>query len=278
MIRTCAIAAAALAAPACATAEVVLLTQQRVIEATTSVDGNLVTAAAPGFAPFVATVTADTTFPAAGGGTGANTAVSSINCLVDPNAIRASGSLAAAGGFTISGGPPATGEAAAQVIVTFNVPTPTPFHLVATPRPSTLPRDEYNLDLSSFTPHFTVFFQDETMPAASVDLTGTLSPGQYEIRYTVELTGDAALTATNYGFTLSLGTQPCGPSDIGSTGGLAAADGTLDNNDFIVYIDRFFAQNPSADVGSTGGVAGSDGAFDNNDFIVFIDGFFAGCV
>ncbi|MDP1660555.1 MAG: GC-type dockerin domain-anchored protein, partial [Phycisphaerales bacterium] len=265
MLRTYAIAAVAFAAPACATADVALLTQQRFIEATTSFDGNLVTAAAPDFAPFIATVTADTTFPAANGGSGANTAVSSINCLVDPNAIRASGSLSAAGGLTINGGPPTTGEAAAEIIVTFVVTTATPFRLVATPRPSTLARDEYNLDLGGITPHFTVFSQDETMPAASVDLTGTLSPGEYEIRYTVELTGDAALTATNYGFTLSLGTQPCGPSDIGSTGGLAAADGVLDNNDFIVYIDRFFAQSPSADLGTTGGVAGSDGGFDNND-------------
>ncbi|HYD01992.1 MAG TPA: GC-type dockerin domain-anchored protein, partial [Phycisphaerales bacterium] len=71
---------------------------------------------------------------------------------------------------------------------------------------------------------------------------------------------------------------PCGPADIGATGGLDAPDGRLDNNDFVVFIDRFFAQVPSADVGSTGGVAGIDGAWDNNDFVVFIDRFFAGCV
>jgi hypothetical protein len=70
---------------------------------------------------------------------------------------------------------------------------------------------------------------------------------------------------------------PCGPADIGKQGGVEGADGALDNNDFVVYIDRFFAQAVSADVGIQGGIAGHDGAFDNNDFIVFIDRFFAGC-
>ncbi|HYD01318.1 MAG TPA: GC-type dockerin domain-anchored protein [Phycisphaerales bacterium] len=66
-------------------------------------------------------------------------------------------------------------------------------------------------------------------------------------------------------------------ADVGGTGGVAGADGSLDNNDFVVFIDWFFAADVRADRGSTGGVAGSDGAFDNNDFVVFIDQFFAGC-
>ncbi len=70
---------------------------------------------------------------------------------------------------------------------------------------------------------------------------------------------------------------PCGPADIGRPGGLFGADGLLNNNDFIVYIDRFFASDPRADIGVQGGVPGSDGAWDNNDFVVFIEQFFAGC-
>ena len=58
-------------------------------------------------------------------------------------------------------------------------------------------------------------------------------------------------------------------------GGVQGADGHLDNNDFVVFIDLFFNHSPIADVGSQGGVAGADGAWDNNDFIVFIDQFFA---
>jgi hypothetical protein len=70
---------------------------------------------------------------------------------------------------------------------------------------------------------------------------------------------------------------PCGPADVGKVGGLAGADGLLDNNDFIVFIDFFFNADLRADRGSTGGLPGSDGAWDNNDFIVFIDQFFEGC-
>jgi hypothetical protein len=72
-------------------------------------------------------------------------------------------------------------------------------------------------------------------------------------------------------------TSACGPADIGGTGGVAGFDGRLDNNDFVVFIDWFFAHDARADRGSTGGVPGSDGAWDNNDFVVFIDQFFGGC-
>ncbi|MDP1660806.1 MAG: GC-type dockerin domain-anchored protein [Phycisphaerales bacterium] len=50
-----------------------------------------------------------------------------------------------------------------------------------------------------------------------------------------------------------------------------------DNNDFVVFIDLFFNQQPAADMGRQGGLLGSDGLFNNNDFVVFIDQFFAGC-
>ncbi|MBY0308965.1 MAG: hypothetical protein K2Q09_09510, partial [Phycisphaerales bacterium] len=69
----------------------------------------------------------------------------------------------------------------------------------------------------------------------------------------------------------------CGPADMGGVGAAPAADGNLDNNDFIVFIDRFFAQDALADLGSAGGEDGADGVFDNNDFIAFISYFFAGC-
>ena len=68
--------------------------------------------------------------------------------------------------------------------------------------------------------------------------------------------------------------QPCGPADVGRTGGASGFDRTLDNNDFVVFIDYFFNANPLADLGSTGGVPGADMIFDNNDFVVFIDDFF----
>ncbi|HZW07185.1 MAG TPA: GC-type dockerin domain-anchored protein [Phycisphaerales bacterium] len=92
-------------------------------------------------------------------------------------------------------------------------------------------------------------------------------------------TGAVAGTA-NYRITLTGacfagGTGPiCGAADLGSVGGVPGADNHLDNNDFVVFIDFFFAQNALADQGSTGGVPGADGVWDNNDFVVFIDNFF----
>ncbi|HYD00846.1 MAG TPA: GC-type dockerin domain-anchored protein [Phycisphaerales bacterium] len=78
----------------------------------------------------------------------------------------------------------------------------------------------------------------------------------------------------------SVPVAPCGPADIGAAGGMPGpwgGDSVLDNNDFVVFIDWFFASDARADRGATGGVAESDGAFDNNDFVVFVDQFFGGC-
>lgn len=69
---------------------------------------------------------------------------------------------------------------------------------------------------------------------------------------------------------------PC-LADVGTAGGVPGQDGLLNNNDFVVFIDWFFAGNTASDIGTTGGVPGVDGAFDNNDFVVYIDRFFAGC-
>jgi hypothetical protein len=73
------------------------------------------------------------------------------------------------------------------------------------------------------------------------------------------------------------GTPPVCAADLGAQGGVAGHDGSLDNNDFVVFIDYFFNQNALADVGIQGGVAGHDNTWDNNDFVVYIDMFFAGC-
>ncbi|HYD02555.1 MAG TPA: immunoglobulin domain-containing protein, partial [Phycisphaerales bacterium] len=77
--------------------------------------------------------------------------------------------------------------------------------------------------------------------------------------------------------TAVLAVASCCPADLGGQGGVPGADGVLDNNDFIVFIDYFFNQDARADVGAAGGVPGQDNAWDNNDFVVYIDSFFAGC-
>ncbi|HYD01199.1 MAG TPA: PQQ-dependent sugar dehydrogenase [Phycisphaerales bacterium] len=65
-------------------------------------------------------------------------------------------------------------------------------------------------------------------------------------------------------------------ADIGRAGGSEGQDGTLDNNDFIVFIDWFFSTDARCDMGKVGGAPGGDGVLDSNDFIVFIDLFFNG--
>ncbi|MFT3683632.1 MAG: GC-type dockerin domain-anchored protein [Phycisphaerales bacterium] len=69
----------------------------------------------------------------------------------------------------------------------------------------------------------------------------------------------------------------CGPADVGGPGGQPASDGALDNNDFIAFINYFFAQDAKADFGGAGGLPGADGQYNNNDFIAFISAFFEGC-
>ena len=70
---------------------------------------------------------------------------------------------------------------------------------------------------------------------------------------------------------------PCGKADVGTQGALPGFDGLLDNNDFIVFIDSFFAGSDAADIGQQGGEAGTDGLLDNNDFVVYINQFFQAC-
>jgi hypothetical protein len=88
---------------------------------------------------------------------------------------------------------------------------------------------------------------------------------------------DATSRAFVAGLTLMVRPPACGSADVGSVGGFHGADGILDNNDFIVFIDLFFAGDLTADFGRTGGLPGGDGILNNNDFIAFIDAFFNGC-
>jgi hypothetical protein len=44
------------------------------------------------------------------------------------------------------------------------------------------------------------------------------------------------------------------PHHMGSQGGAAIPDGGLDNNDYVVFFDYFFASNPKADLGQQGGI------------------------
>jgi hypothetical protein len=113
----------------------------------------------------------------------------------------------------------------------------------------------------------------------TADLPGQTAPtlvlnnlvGDDSGRYRCIVTNACGSTASRYG-TLLVRT-----ADVGQQGGIGGGDEMLDNNDFVVFIDRFFAGDARADYGAQGGLPGPDGTFDNNDFIVFIDLFFSGC-
>jgi hypothetical protein len=76
----------------------------------------------------------------------------------------------------------------------------------------------------------------------------------------------------------------CGAADIGGQGGaaLTCGDGVLDSNDFVVFLQWFFAGDLRADFAGQGASPVirepiGDGVLDNNDFVVFINLFFEGC-
>lgn len=66
------------------------------------------------------------------------------------------------------------------------------------------------------------------------------------------------------------------PADVAGSGGVAPPDGYLDNNDFVLFIDYFFAHDPRADLGVQGGGPGQDGQWNNDDFVAQTDIFFSG--
>ncbi len=200
-----------------AAADVVLIAQERSIAASSTFDGSTSTLAAADFSPFVQTVSTAAEFPLAGGGTAHNTANSTINCLVDPNAISVTGSLSASGGLAIIGGAPSPvfGEASAVVVVTFQVSTPTPFNLLCLPRPSATPGDEFELEFGAVGDGPTFVRIDQNDAAQSVNLSGVLDPGQYTLQYRVELTRDEALTDVQYGMRLTLPAPSTGLAVLG---------------------------------------------------------------
>jgi hypothetical protein len=131
-------------------------------------------------------------------------------------------------------------------------------------------------------------FQEYTYPRSG--LSGELAAGTYYIAvtppagffngfaYQIYLDDRRLSLNIRTNMQVTTTTSPCGAADIGTEGGAAGSDSLLDNNDFIVFIDWFFQNDPLADLGSEGGASGPDQLFDNNDFIVFIDLFFSGSV
>jgi len=150
------------------------------------------------------------------------------------------------------------------------------------------------LRISTAAPNAGVLGGGETLPASVTSAAGTLTVrlpvDQTKFAPNVplylqwEIVGDDGSTvaarsdiARVVPFCPRGGCSSACAADLGGQGGVHTPDGHLDNNDFVAFIDLFFALGSGADLGSQGGIAGPDAQWDNNDFVVFIDRFFAGC-
>jgi hypothetical protein len=248
-------------------ADVVYLTQERLIEASTSANANSQVVGAPGFGPFVEVLQLSTTFPTAGGGTAPNEAAAGIDCQLDPNGIRIVGSLSGSGGLSLIGGTPTPqfGEAAADISTGFRVETATAFTMRASARPSGRPGDRFKIRLEDETRNIVVFFIDETMPAQAVDISGVLQPGLWSLNYEAELTVDGPEVLRDFYFSMNIG---CYANCDGST-----AEPVLNVNDFVCFQAKYAAGDPGANCDDST----VQPILNVSDFICFQTKFAAGC-
>lgn len=181
-----------------ARADITYLTQERTITASSTANAQVLTESALDFGPFARTLTSTTTFQSPNG-LATNTGASTIDCQLDPNAIRALGSLTGAGGLNITGNLEA-GEADAFILVTFTIPEATPFTLLCTPRPSNDPRDEFEIQLQNVTTTNDIFSIDQNDPAQQVNVNGILQPGTYSLQFQIEMTVEAEEVVRSFDF------------------------------------------------------------------------------
>ncbi len=240
-------------------ADVAYQSQQRSITVSNTAGvGGLQTAAAPDFAPFVRNITLSTIFP---GSTGPipNVASGRIDCQVDPNSLRAIGLLAGAGGYDEDTGTTEVGDSRLVVLVAFNVTTPTPYTLTAAPRPDLHATDEFVLEFRDQTRNNRIIGLSQTDAPQQVNLSGTLLPGDYLMRYRVQATFDAAQATRDFAFNLALGCR----ADFNGVGGVSVQD-------IFDYLAAWFAGDQRADLDGVGGITAQD-LFD------FLGAWFAGC-
>lgn len=189
--------------PLIAAADVILTSQERSITAATTSNGNSQTLTAMDFAPFVQNVAVSNTFT---GPTGpvVNTATSRIDCQISPLAVVANGSLGGAGGLQVATGTNEFGDARASILIGFLVSVPTPFRLIAAPRPDVNPDDDFRLELTNLALPDALFRLDETDPAQAVDFSGVLQPGEYRVRFRAQVRGRGPSVARDYSFNLAV--------------------------------------------------------------------------
>lgn len=239
-------------------ADITLQAQERSITAATTSDGNVQTATAASFAPFVQTLNLSTTFVGPNGPV-TNVAISRIDCQIDPNSIRARGNLTGAGGVLASTGEVETGDSKASVLITFQVNTPIEFNLTAAARPELHPTDSFIVEIKDITRNNRVFKVDSNDPPQMVNTSGTLQPGQYWMKYRIEVTFDDLPASRDFGFNLTLGCR----ADFNGIDGLSVQD-------LFDFLGSWFAVDQRADFDNSG-------AIEPQDILEYLNNWFAGC-
>jgi hypothetical protein len=260
---------------ASAGAQVLFTSQTRTISAKTTADNVTTTVDAQGFAPFITTAQRAVPFTLPSGVQSVNTAVSTINCIVDPNKVRATGKLGAQGGNVANGN--VTGSAKAIVAVSFTLSTAKNYQIVAAPRPSDDPNDDFLVEITDDDAGGALFSHGAGDPPAIVATSGTLAPGRYTVKFRAQLSRRDVEQQRDFAFELRLPTS-CGLADIAQLGGAVGGDGQLTVDDLLVYVGAFFAGDThTADIVGLGGTSAPDGAITSDDLIAYLAMFFAGC-
>ncbi|HLP83820.1 MAG TPA: hypothetical protein VK157_05680, partial [Phycisphaerales bacterium] len=166
---------------------ITILTQERTITATTSADANTQSRTAPDFSPFIESIALVATYTPAGGGVASNRARTEINSVSDPNAILGSGVFEGEGGIN-SDDEQEFGESTVYMFFTFTVTEATPFRLIASARASTLPTDEFEIQIANLSGGEDVFHLPNSAAPQDVDLNGIIQPGTYSLLYQQEYT------------------------------------------------------------------------------------------
>ena len=239
-------------------ADVTLQAQERRIDAATTSDGNVQTASAANFAPFVRTLNLSTTFVGPNGPV-TNVAISRIDCQIDPNSIRARGNLAGAGGVLASTGEVETGDSKASVLITFQVDAPIEYHLTAAARPELHPTDSFIVEIKDITRNNRVFTVNGDDPPQMVNTSGTLEPGQYWMKYRIEVTFDDVPASRDFGFNLTLGCR----ADFNGLDGVSVQD-------LFDFLGAWFAADQRADFDGSG-------VLTTQDIPEYLNAWFAGC-
>lgn len=257
---------------------VAFLAQERTIKVAVTSSGEVREASAPNFLPFVRTLSAASTFTGVAGEPVANEGVAGIDCQVDPDAVRAIGSLAGSGGISILG-TPEFGEAKADLRILFEVDEPTPFRLRASPRPITVVGDDFEVELENDATSAVLFRIDGTDEPQEVYFTGELLPGVYSLRYEMELSVSGPQQDAEFFFEFDL-TPACHgacAADCDNGSGFGVPDDAVTIDDLLYFLVLFEQGLSCADLDNGGGAGVTDGGVTIDDLLYFLERFSEGC-